>query len=362
MLRGAVAIFRRDFKKFLNNPLVIFMTLVLPLMYLIVFGNAIGGTITGIPIGVAQENPYVNDTALYSAGLVTLRQVHTSDNPPIFDVTVFSSEEIAKQALVSGRIMAVVVFPSAISTDHAVRLYLDSSEYTVPAIVQSGVALALAQAGSANPVAVDSIYGTIQYLQFFGVGVIVLAIFMTTMMGGGIALIRDREMGIIEGYLVTPVKRSSIILGTIGSGTVRAFLAGFLIFLADVVIAGTIVRGADSFFLVLLVLFLTSLGVTSLMVTLASRFNTQQEYASSVAFFNLLLFMTSGAFYPVIGMPSWLRWISTINPEAYAIHALRSIMLRDQGIGVIWFDLIALLVFTAGAIVLGILSYRRTIE
>ena len=362
MLRGAVAIFRRDFKKFLNNPLVIFMTLVLPLMYLIVFGNAIGGTITGIPIGVTQENPSVNDTALYSAGLVTLAQVHTSDNPPIFHVTVFSSEEIAKQALVSGRIMAVVVFPSAISTDHAVRLYLDSSEYTVPQLIQSGVSLALAQAGAANPVAVDSIYGTIQYLQFFGVGVIVLAIFMTTMMGGGIALIRDREMGIIEGYLVTPVKRSSIILGTIGSGTVRAFLAGFLIFLADVVIAGTIIRGADSFFLVLLVLFLTSVGVTSLMVSLASRFNTQQEYASSVAFFNLLLFMTSGAFYPIIGMPYWLRWITVINPEAYAIHALRSIILRGQGIGVIGGDLIALAVFSAGAIILGIVTYRRSLE
>jgi ABC-type multidrug transport system permease subunit len=71
------------------------------------------------------------------------------------------------------------------------------------------------------------VYGIIEYFQFFGVGVIVMAIFMTTMMGGAFALIRDREQGIIEGYLVTPVKRSSIILGIIGSGTVRAFSAGF---------------------------------------------------------------------------------------------------------------------------------------
>ncbi len=55
MLRGAIAIFRRDIKKFLSNPLVMFMTLVMPIMYLIVFGNAIGGTITGIPLGVVQE-------------------------------------------------------------------------------------------------------------------------------------------------------------------------------------------------------------------------------------------------------------------------------------------------------------------
>ncbi len=189
-----------------------------------------------------------------------------------------------------------------------------------------------------------------------------MAIFMTTMMGGGIAMIRDRENGIIEGYLVTPVKRSSIILGIIGSGTVKAFLAGLIIFLVDIFIAGVIIRSVENFLLVLIVLFITSVGVTSLVVSFSSRFSTQQEYASTIAFLNLILFMTSGAFYPVLGMPSWLRWITVINPEAYAVHALRSIILRGQGIEVIGFDLVALLIFSTAAIVLGVMSYRRTLE
>ena len=107
---------------------------------------------------------------------------------------------------------------------------------------------------------------------------------------------------------------------------------------------------------------MTSIGVTSLVVSLASRFSSQQEYSSVIAFFSLLLFMTSGAFYPVLGMPSWLRWITVINPEFYAVQALRSIILRGQGISVIWFDLLALAIFSAGAIALGIMTYRRTLE
>jgi ABC-2 type transport system permease protein len=59
---------------------------------------------------------------------------------------------------------------------------------------------------------------------------------------------------------------------------------------------------------------------------------SQQEYGQVIAFFNLILFMTSGTFYPVIGMPGWLRWITTINPECYGIHALMSILLRNQGL------------------------------
>jgi ABC-2 type transport system permease protein len=362
MIKGAVAIFKRDFKKFLSNPFVILMTLFMPIMYLVIFGNAVGGTITHIPLGVVQEEPYNDYTPLYTASLHDLKTLAQKDYPRTFDVAVYNDEQKAKRDLQEGIIKGVLVFPSPVSRNHAVRLYVDSSDYATPGLIQAGVQTVLARSGATNPVQIDKIYGEIKYIQFFGVGVIVMAIFMTTMFGGGIALIRDRELGIIEGYLVTPVKRSSIILGMIGSGTVRAFLAGFTIFLVDLLITGIIIQSAEDYLLVLLVLFITSLGVTSLMVSIASRFTNQQEYSSVAAFFSLILFMTSGAFYPTIGMPDWLRWITTVNPEYYAVDALRSIILRGQGINVIGTDLLALLIFSGAAILLGIFTYRRTLE
>jgi len=362
MIKGAAAIFKRDFKKFLSNPLVIVMTMFMPIMYLIIFGNAMGGTITHVPIAVVQEEPYTTNTPLFVSAVDTLKVLAQKDNPRMFDVTVYTDEEKAKRDLKNGIIKGVIVFPSPISRSNAVRLYVDSSEYVTPALIQSGVQTALMTAASKNTLEVNKIYGDIKYIQFFGVGVIVMAIFMSTMMGGGIALIKDREMGIIEGYLVTPVKRSSIILGMIGSGTIRAFLAGIIIFIVDILITGIIIHSAEDLVLVLLVLFITSLGVTSLMVSMASRFANQQEYASVAAFSSLILFMTSGAFYPVIGMPDWLRWITVINPEYYAVDALRSIILRGQGLDVIAMDLVALLLFSTGAIILGITTYRRTLE
>ena len=362
MIRGAVAIFTRDFKKFLSNPFVIVMTLFMPVMYLVIFGNAMGGAITHVPIGVVQEQPYTTETPLFTAAVEQLKNFHQPDKPSLFDVTVYSSEEVAKLALSQGRISAAVIFPSELSADRVVRVYEDSSDYMVPALIEGGISAAMAATGSSNPVAINRIYGTVDYIQFFGVGVIVMAIFMTTMMGGAFALIRDRELGIIEGYLVTPVKRSSIILGTIGSTTVRAFMAGLIIFIFDILITGVMIRRVEDFLLVLVVIFIASIGVTSLVVALASRFSTQQEYASTVAFFNLILFMTSGAFYPTLGMPGWLNWIAWINPEAYTVHALRSIILRGQGIGVIGTDLLALCIFSTFAIILGIATYRRTLE
>ncbi len=364
-MRGPLAIFKRDFKKFLSNPFIIMMTLFMPIMYLIVFGNVIGGTISHIPVGVVQEVPPYNDTPLFTNAAYQLNHISQgsqNDAEKQLDVITYTDEVQAKQDLENGKISAVIVFPSSVSNNNAVRLYVDSSDSVTPPLVEAAVNQILLALGANNPVIVDKIYGNITYLQFFGVGVIMMAIFTSTMFGGGIALIKDRENGIHEGYLVTPVKRSSIVMGIISSGTVRAFIAGFTIFWIDLLITGIALQSFQDFLLVLIVILIACMGVTSLVVSFASRFSSQQEYSSVIAFFNLMLFMTSGAFYPVIGMPVWLRWITVINPEYYGIHALRSIILRNQGLNVIGTDLIALLIFSSVMIILGIVTFRRTLE
>jgi ABC-2 type transport system permease protein len=362
MIRGAVAIFRRDFKKFLSNPFVVIMTLMMPIMYLIIFGNAMGGTISHIPVAVVQEGPPYNNTPLFISAAYELNHITQKDNPKLLDAKVYADEITAKRDLAKGIVSAVIVFPSEISNDHAIRLYVDSSDSVTPPIVTAAVNSLLLSLSAHNPVQINKIYGDIKYIQFFGVGVIMMAIFTSTMFGGGIALIRDREAGIHEGYLVTPVQRTSIIAGIISSGTIRAFIAGFTIFLIDILITGIIIRSIEEFFLTVLVILIACIGVTSLVVSFASRFSAQQEYASIVAFLNLILFMTSGAFYPVIGMPDWLRWVTIINPEYYGVDALRGIILRGQGLDVIGIDLAALLIFSGVMFILGIFTYRRTLE
>ena len=307
------------------------MTLMMPVMYLVIFGNAFGGTLSHIPVGAVQEMPPYEDTRLFTQAVVLLNHIPQKDAEKLLDVTVYTDETTAREDLAKGKLSAVVVFPSAISNDHAVRLYVDSSNTVIPALVESAVRRVVALIGTGNPVIVYKIYGDITYLQFFGIGVIMMAIFTSTMFGGGIALIRDREAGIHEGYLVTPVQRTSIIAGIISSGTVRAFIAGFAIFLIDILITGIVIQSIEDFFLVILVILIACVGVTSLVVSFASRFSAQQEYTSIVAFLNLVLFMTSGAFYPVMGMPDWLRWITVINPEYYGVDAFRSIITKGTG-------------------------------
>ncbi|NJD54499.1 MAG: ABC transporter [Candidatus Methanoperedens sp.] len=355
-MSGTSAIFERDFKKFIKTPFMIVMTLMFPVFYLVIFGNAMGGSINHIPIGVAQEDSFDNSTPLFESAIEKMRQ------STVFDVTVYSNEQNAKRALQDGKIKAVAVFPDKYSRGNEIQLYVDSSEYLIPAVVDSGLNNILRNLEFQSQTRTTKIYGDVDYIQFFGVGVMVMAIFMSSMMGGGMSLIRDREMGIIEGYLVTPVKRSSIIIGTIASGTVKALVAAMLILIVTIPAAGIDIRSIEGFLLILLVLFLTSMGIISFVVAFASRLASQWAFSSIVSFLNLLLFMTSGAFYPIQGMPAWLQYITWINPEAYSVHALRSIILRDQGFSFILFDLVALFIFTIIFVTIGISSFRRTLE
>ena len=60
--------------------------------------------------------------------------------------------------------------------------------------------------------------------------------------------------------------------------------------------------------------------------------------------------------------PDWLRWITVVNPEYYGVDALRGIILRGQGLDVIGMDLVALMIFSGAMFILGIVTYRRTLE
>ncbi|MDD1677768.1 MAG: ABC transporter permease, partial [Methanomicrobiales archaeon] len=280
------------------------MTLMFPLFYLIILGNAIGGTISHVPIGMTQVDLFKGESQEFQA---TLQALKSTD---VFDVTLYDNEDTAKLALAEGSVNAVAVFPSPRYDDHTIRLYVDSSDSFMPPVIESGITGLVRQLGTTDQILINEIYGKVNYLQFFGVAILVMSIFMSSMMGGGNAMIRDRENGIIEGYYVTPVKRTSILLGIILSGTVRSLLATFLLLIVDVLVAGVIIRSLENLLLVVMVLVLISFSITSFVVSFASRFPNQQTYASTVGFLNLLLFMTSGAFYPTIAMPYWLRWIT----------------------------------------------------
>jgi ABC-2 type transport system permease protein len=76
---------------------------------------------------------------------------------------------------------------------------------------------------------------------------------------------------------------------------------------------------------------------------------------------NVILFFPSGAVYPIASFPPWLKVFAKINPEAYAVHALKSVLFKGVSLGDIFGDIAFLCVFTAVMMGTAMGTFKRTL-
>jgi ABC-2 type transport system permease protein len=76
---------------------------------------------------------------------------------------------------------------------------------------------------------------------------------------------------------------------------------------------------------------------------------------------NTLLFFPSGAISPVSGFPKWLRAIAVVDPFTYAVHGLKSILLKDGGFVAIRMDLLFLFTFGIATLLIATPLFKRSL-
>jgi len=104
----------------------------------------------------------------------------------------------------------------------------------------------------------------------------------------------------------------------------------------------------NGFFIVLI----SVVGWVGFSVLVASRLKYNSYYSLGVIM-NLLIFATSGMFYPIEGLPVWFRALSYVNPLTYTVEALRAMMLRRLTILDLGTSFLFLLLFSAVMILAG---------
>jgi ABC-2 type transport system permease protein len=158
------------------------------------------------------------------------------------------------------------------------------------------------------------------YVEYVYPGIIAMVLLFTAIFAT-ISVIEDRRMGFLQGVLVSPVSRSSIVLGQALGGTTLALIQGiFFLLLAPA--AGVPLTVASVLWMVL-VMFLVAFGLTSLGLVIAWRLESTQGFHAVMNLILLPMWVLSGAFFPATGVPGWLGWTMRLNPLTYGMAALR---------------------------------------
>jgi ABC-2 type transport system permease protein len=370
-MKRALALVERDMRKFRRSPALLFASLVLPLVQLVILGNAFGGNIKNVNLGVVNldHGPRSIDV------LERVRAVGA--NARTFLPFDYADEGVAVNDLRKGVLGGVLIIPQHYSRDllqhHEPRLALitdntdrsvagaigDQMSQLVNAINMPAVAPREAQQTALDVV---EVYPYINYIKYLLPGSMVLAIFVTAMIGGGMLFIDDKSRGLHEGYMVTPITKLELILGFNLSGVIKAVLAG-----ETVLILGAVVAQVPNFFQPLriaeltLMVVLTSVALIGMMFFLMARISDPLVPRAIFGVLNTLLFFPSGAVYPIAGFPSWLRWMSICDPFTYAVHAFRALLLKDVGISAVATDIFALTLTSAVVLTGATLLFRRTL-
>ncbi len=158
------------------------------------------------------------------------------------------------------------------------------------------------------------------YAEYAYPGIIAMVLLFTAIFAT-ISVVEDRRAGFLQGVLVAPVGRATIVFGQAAGCTALALVQG-LAFLLLAPAAGVPLT-IRSVLAVTGVMTLVAFGLSNLGLTMAWRLDSTQGFHAIMNVVLLPMWILSGALFPASGAPGWLAWAMTVNPMTYGLAAIR---------------------------------------
>lgn len=354
------ALATKEVSQILRNKQLIFLLVFPPTIQLLIFGFALNPDVQHLNLGVTDysNTPMSREfiSALTANGIFTVKSAPFSDRvlgdqvrrgeittgiviPPDFNRLLKSDRSAEVQVLID----AVDANTAGIASGYATQIINQFAQRFTPEItrpIQTQATILY------NPGLVPS--------WFIVPGVIGLVLNLGSSLVSTAAVVREKDSGTLEQLLMTPAAAWEIILAKV--------VPLFVLLLGEVILAISVARFIFNVPFrgnILLFLFFSGLyacvgiGVGFLLATIC---RTQQQAILTSFFINLPLIQLSGAIAPVESMPRFFQIFSLVNPLRHYVKIARGVLLKGNGLDVLYPEAIALLFF---AIVLLLISTNK---
>ncbi len=168
--------------------------------------------------------------------------------------------------------------------------------------------------------------GKLPYLDFMTPGVLAQSILFTSIFFG-IAIIWERDLGIVQKMLVSPAYRGALVMGKALSAGVRALAQSAIVIVIALALGIRLRLGILPLAGVLASVLAGAALFSTFSLVVACVVKTRERFMGIGQVLTMPLFFASNAIYPLDIMPPWLKAVAHLNPLTYLVDALRSLML-----------------------------------
>src|SRR5271170_6830359 len=168
--------------------------------------------------------------------------------------------------------------------------------------------------------------GGISYLDFLAPGILAQSVLFGSIFYG-ISLIWERDLGIVQKFLVSPAPRSTLVLGRAISSTVRSLCQMVFVYLLSYLLHIQLRFEIFALAGVVLAVMLGSAIFSTFSLIVACLVKSRERFMGIGQVLTMPLFFASNAIYPLSLMPPWLRVVSKVNPLTYQVDILRNLMI-----------------------------------
>jgi ABC-2 type transport system permease protein len=97
-------------------------------------------------------------------------------------------------------------------------------------------------------------------------------------------------------------------------------------------------------------------------ITFSSIARNQLQAMQMTFFFFLPSMLLSGFMFPFRGMPEWAQALGNVLPLTHFLVLVRGILLKGNGLEMLWPHVWPILLFMVGVLVLGLKTFRKTLD
>jgi ABC-2 type transport system permease protein len=380
----------KDILELYRNKFGLVLLIIMPLFMMAMVGFIYptgGSTASNLPVAMVNSDAGFHNSTVASQTFIAVLQQINSKTDMMKLTTAVSAADI-KNLIQEGDVEGGIVIPSNFSASLAsgkqgtVVIITDQSNPQVSTTIETLLSSvfnemstmmaqqnvqALNSTITANeslaivqPYKVQTqgvVPGAPNYFDFVAPGIMAMVVMMSVMTGLPAAISQEKEVGTMDGMMVAPINRLSIILGKTLGQTVRGLLQGLIILVLAVGLFGVTIQGS-----ILLVFGLLLLGVFSFVglgIVITSFAKDQQTATMLMTTLMFPMMFLSGIFFPIQQMPWYMQDISKMLPLTYASDALRKVMVLGAGIPDITTDLAILIMFGAVMTAIAVPVFRR---